>query len=184
MSKKLSLFFAVFGMLLFVVFFCQPCFAQAASAPPSNGGAFTLTASPMALPGGGKTVAASVLGETYSISNNLSVRADEILAPGNNTQVYVGGVQYFVPMAKLLSKTKLNSTQFQFYVTGSVGIDRIVPATGPSAQHISLLAGGGLNYSPAGSGKFSINLFEIRYARLPGLANNTALVSSGLKLTF
>ncbi len=89
-----------------------------------------------------------------------------------------------MPTESLLAKTKLNPSAFQLYVTGSVGVDDVSEANGPTKQHIAVLAGGGLNYDPTGTGKFSVNLVEVRYARLPGVENNTAIVASGLRLSF
>ncbi|MGH9452363.1 MAG: hypothetical protein ACRD2O_00155 [Terriglobia bacterium] len=116
----------------------------------------------------------------FTVKGNVSLRSDNILAPGANFQGYFGGVQY--PLgASLLAKTNLK--QLDPYVTGSVGVDRIVAATGPSQAHIAFLAGGGLNWKPA-SGGLEINLVEVRYARLPGFASNTAIVSGGISYFF
>ncbi|MGA9883574.1 MAG: hypothetical protein WBQ34_07640 [Candidatus Acidiferrales bacterium] len=152
-----------------------------ASAPPTNQGSFSLTAQAVALPGGGQTVAATDLGFTKAITPNFSLRDDNILAPSNGMQFYGGGGNYFLPTA-FLSKTLLDPKSLQPYVTASIGVDRIVPASGPSQQHIAFLFGGGLNYKPA-SGLW-VNLFEARYAKLPGVANNTAIISSGFTLNF
>lgn len=156
--------------------------AQAASpAPPTNSGSFSLTAQAVALPGGGQTVAATDVGFTKQITANFSLRDDNVLAPANGLQFYGGGGNYFVPTG-FLKKTKLNPSDFQPYVTACLGVDRIVPATGPSRQHIGFLIGGGLNYK-ATNGVW-VNLFEARYAKLPGMANNTAIISSGFSLNF
>lgn len=152
-----------------------------ASAPPTNQGSFSLSAQAVALPGGGQTVAATDVGFTKAITPNFSLRDDNILAPSNGVQFYGGGANYFLPTS-FISKTLLDPSSLQPYVTASIGVDRIVPASGPSQQHIALLIGGGLNYKPA-SGVW-VNLFEARYAKLPGLANNTAIISSGFTLNF
>ncbi len=162
----------------------DPATGAPAGTPATNQGPFSLTAQAMALPGGGETVAASDVGATYAITNTISLRSDNILTPSNGVQMYTGGVQWFPNISSFLSKTKLNAKQFQFYLTGSAGIDRVVPASGPSQQHIALLAGGGINYSPSSNGVFSVNLAEVRYAHVPGFANSTAIVSSGVSLTF
>jgi hypothetical protein len=151
------------------------------SVPPTNQGSFSLTAQAAALPGGGQTVAATDVGFTKAITPNFSLRDDNILAPSNAMQFYGGGGTYFLPTS-FLSKTLLNPSSLQPYVTASIGVDRIVPASGPSGQHIAMLVGGGLNYKPA-TGVW-VNLFEARYAKLPGLANNTAIISSGFTLNF
>lgn len=155
--------------------------APGAEVPVAPSGKFALNAQAVALPGGGQTVAATDVGATFQITTNFSLRDDNILAPSNGMQFYGGGGDYFLPTS-FLKKTKLNPSNFQPYVTGSIGIDRIVPATGTSQQHIAVLIGGGLNYKPA-SGVW-VNLFEVRYAKLPGLANNTAIISSGFSLNF
>jgi hypothetical protein len=149
--------------------------------PPSNSGSFSLNAQAVALPGGGQTVAATDVGFTKAITPNLSLRDDNILAPANGMQFYGGGANYFLPTS-FLKKTLLNPANFQPYATASVGVDRIVPSSGPSQQHIAFLIGGGLNYKPANG--VWVNLFEARYAKLPGLANNTAIISSGFTLNF
>jgi hypothetical protein len=158
-----------------------PASTSRSSVPPTNQGSFSLSAQAVALPGGGQTVAATDVGFTKAITPNLSLRDDNILAPSNGMQFYGGGGNYFLP-ASFLKKTVLDPSSFQPYVTATVGVDRIVPATGPSQQHIGFLVGGGLNFKPA-SGVW-VNLFEARYAKLPGLASNTALISSGFTLSF
>lgn len=149
--------------------------------PPTNNGSFSLTAQAVALPGGGQTVAATDVGFTKQITTNFSLRDDNVLAPSNGLQFFGGGGNYFLPTS-FLKKTKLNPGNFQPYLTGSIGVDRIVPAAGSSQQHIAFLIGGGLNYK-ASNGMW-VNLFEARYAKLPGLASNTAIISSGFSLNF
>ncbi len=158
-----------------------PASASSASAPPTNQGSFSLNAQAVALPGGGQTVAATDIGFTKGITPNFSLRDDNILAPSNGMQFYGGGGNYFLPTS-FLSKTLLDPKSLQPYLTASIGIDRIVPTSGPSQQHIAFLIGGGLNYKPANG--VWVNLFEARYAKLPGLANNTAIISSGFTLSF
>lgn len=155
--------------------------APAASAPPTNQGSFSLTAQAVALPGGGQTVAATDVGFTKAITPNFSLREDSILAPSNGMQFYGGGANFFLP-TNFLAKTLLDPKSLQPYLTASVGVDRVVPSTGPSQQHIAFLLGGGLNYKPANG--VWVNLFEARYAKLPGIANNTAVISSGFTLNF
>lgn len=158
-----------------------PASASSASAPPTNQGSFSLNAQAVALPGGGQTVAATDIGFTKGITPNFSLRDDNILAPSNGMQFYGGGGNYFLPTS-FLSKTLLDPKSLQPYLTASIGIDRIVPTSGPSQQHIAFLIGGGLNYKPANG--VWVNLFEARYAKLPGLANSTAIISSGFTLSF
>lgn len=159
--------------------------AQAQQTVPTNSGKFALTAQAVALPGGGQTVAGTVVGATYAITPKLSLRNDDILAPANDFQGYFGGAQFWLPI-KFLAKTNLSA--LALYVTASIGIDRVVPASlsaqpgAPSQQHIAVLVGGGFNWKPSAGPE--VNLIEVRWARLPGLATNTAVVSSGFTLNF
>ena len=155
-----------------------------APAPTST---FSLITQAVALPGGKQTVAANITGGTFNFTPNFSLRNDNLFAPGNELSGYFGGAQYALPWLG----TKLNNlspnvdgNHFQFYVTASAGVDRIAVAGADTKQHWAFLAGGGANYSPEGNRVFSVNLFELRYAKLPGYANNTWLFSSGVKLNF
>jgi hypothetical protein len=51
-------------------------------------------------------------------------------------------------------------------------------------QHFAAVAGGGVNYDPTSSGNFSLNLIEVRWGHFPGFNNSTALISSGVKLSW
>lgn len=157
-------------------------FSQDQPAPSTT---FNLQASAMSLSGHKQTVPGTVIGGTLAITPNFSIREDNVLVPAGNLQAFLGGFQYALPVLskKVDSSTLLNGNAFQFYLTGSVGAVHIGSSAG-DIQHIGVLGGGGLNYDPTGKGKFSVNLFEVRYAKLPGYANNTAIVSSGLKLGF
>lgn len=152
--------------------------------PPTNAPTFTLSASVLSLPGGNQTSAATDIGGTFAVTPNLLLRSDNIIAPAVNTSAYFGGIEYVLPTHKILSKTNLDESHFQFYVTGSAGQARITTGSSPEQTHFAALAGGGANYDPSGTGKFSVNLFEVRWAKLPGLSNSTVVVSSGLKLGF
>lgn len=152
---------------------------------PAPFSAFSLTAQPIALPGNHQTVAGTVAGITFTPTQNFDLREDNIIVPGQNLQAFLGGFNYRLPVIS----TKLNNIspnvngyRFQFYVTGSVGVDRI---TLPDAtrQHYAFLAGGGINYDITGSGTWTMGV-EVRYAKFPGLANNTAIVSVGPTLHF
>jgi hypothetical protein len=170
--------------------------AQAQTTPtepaaPAGYSTFSLTANVMPLSGGGQTTAATDVGEAFAITPNFSVRADQITAPGSNLSAYLGGVKYFLPTSKLLAKTNLNPQTFQFYVTGGAGINRYTPAAAAGStvtpavqQHFAAVAGGGVNYDPTSSGNFSLNLIEVRWGHFPGFNNSTALISSGVKLSW
>lgn len=160
-------------------------FAQTADPNPSTAQpTFTLNASVLSMPGNGQTSAATDIGGTFAVTQNLLLRSDNILAPAVNLSAYFGGVQYALPTAKILAKTNLDPAHFQFYLTGSMGQSRVTVGDTPTLTHFAALAGGGVNYDPSGKGKFSLNLIEARYAHLPGLSNSTVIVASGLKIGF
>lgn len=157
-------------------------FAQTAPNPnlniATNSGQFTLSASAIALGAKNGTVAATDVGGTFAVSKNLSLRSDNILS--SDTQGYFGGIQYFLSSSKLLAKTNFDPSTFQFYVTGSGGYVFI-----GANKHPGFLAGGGVNFDPTHTGKFTVNLVEVRAARLPYVQSGvTALVSGGVKIGF
>lgn len=166
-----------------------PAFGQATS--PSQPtlqdlgfSSFSVTASAVAIHGASQTVAATDLGQALAVTPNFSLRADEILSPTNaGFTSYLGGFKYFLPNFKPLANTNL--APLQFYVTGDAGISRVTPtgATAP-VNHLAALVGGGANWNPKATGSVSFNLFEVRYARLPGFQNNAMLVSSGVKVSW
>lgn len=172
-------------LALLAVFLALPVFGQTVTPttnPSTTAATFTLSASVLSLPGGNQTSAATDIGATFAVTPNFLLRSDTILAPSVNLSGYFGGVEYVLPTHGILAKTNLDETHFQFYVTASGGQARITVGTAPEVNHFAVLAGGGVNYDPSGSGKFSINLAEVRWAKLPGLSNSTVVVSSGLKL--
>lgn len=152
--------------------------------PSTTAATFTLNASILSLPANSQTSAATDIGATFAVTDKLSLRSDNILAPAVNLSAYFGGIQYALPTAKILTKTNLDPAHFQFYLTGSAGQARVTVGSDPTRTHFAALVGGGVNYDPAGTGKFSINLLEARWAKLPGLSNSTVVVSSGLKIGF
>jgi hypothetical protein len=159
------------------------CFAQQPAPNPSTESpTFTINASVL---GGGQNLgAATDIGASFAVTKNWYLRSDNIIAPSVNTQGFFGGVQYNLPqLANLLKNTNLNATHFQFYATAALGAARTqIGATGNPVNHFAALAGGGVNYDPTGSGKFSLNLGEVRWAKMPGWSNSTVIVSSGLQL--
>lgn len=173
--------------LLISLFLAVLSYAQAPAPSPNpstSSSTFTISANVLSLPASQQTNAATDIGQTFAVTPKFLLRADEILAPSVNLDSYFGGIQYSLPTAKILAKTNLDPAHFQFYVVGSAGQARVTKNGVPTATHFASLAGGGVNYDPAGTGKFSINLIEVRYARLPGLANSTVVASSGLKIGF
>jgi hypothetical protein len=152
--------------------------AVAQSSSPSNQTSFSLSAQAMSLSAKTGAIPATDIGGTFKVTSNLSLRSDNLIAA--NTTGYFGGMQYFLPSAKFLAKTNFDPAAFQFYVTASGGEVR---TTG--FQHPGFLAGGGINYDPTGSGHFTVNLIEVRAARLPYVsAGVVPLVSAGIKLGF
>jgi hypothetical protein len=155
--------------------------------PPAQSvtNAFSLTLAPISLPGGKQTVVGTDSGLTFSPTTNFDLREDNILAPGQNFQGFFGGINYRLPFLQTkLQNTSptVNGYRFQFYVTASAGIDRI---TGPSSttQHYAFMAGGGVNYDLTGSGTWTMG-GEVRYAKFPGLNNNTVVVAVGPAVHF
>lgn len=159
-------------------------FALLASLSFAQTNTFSLSLSPISLPGGKQTVAGTEAGATLTVTNNLDLGNVDILAPGSNFQYFAGKFNYRLPVLQ----TKLNNAspnldgfRFGFYVTGSAGIDRI---TGPvTAQHYGFTAGMGLNYDLTGKGTWTFG-GEVQYAKFPGLANNTYLISVGPAIHF
>jgi hypothetical protein len=169
--------------LLAFLFSAIPAFAQA----PTPTQTFNFTAQAVALPGGKTTVPAMILGGTFAITPRFSLRNDNLMVPGSGFSGYFGGFEYSLPQLGVALNNmspNLNGNKFQFYLTGSMGIDRIALQDGSATQHYAFLAGGGVRYDPTSSGHFSVNLIEVRWAKLPGYANSTAVVSSGLTLSF
>lgn len=172
-------------LLLFSAGFAEAQQAPApAPSPISPSYTFSMQATAVALPGNHQTVAGSLTVPVFYLTDHLALRNDNLLAPASDLQGYFGGIQYDFPIESLLAKTKLPKNTFSFYLTASAGVDRIVPAQGPEQQHYAFLAGGGVHYDPTSSGHFSVTLFEVRYAKLPGYANNTAILGTGVRLNF
>ncbi len=174
MRKLFVFLFVLFGM----------AFQVAAQTPtPSASQTWTLTAQPIALPGGGQTIAGTEAGVEFQATPNLFLRDTNLMASG--IQGFYGGIKYTLPI--LSQKVNavspaISGARFQVYITASAGVDRITSGTAVR-QHYSFLAGGGVNYDLTGSGRWSLGA-EVQYAKLPGLANNTAIVSFGPALHF
>jgi len=117
----------------------------------------------------------------FAKAKSLSLISDNLLAPGANLQYYGGGVSYDLP--KIFPKTSMLSP-VDFYVRGSVGVDRIVPASGTGQSHIAFLAGGGLAWEP--SSAVRIQLVEVDDGHFPGApwGAHAPVISGGLSLLF
>lgn len=160
---------------ILVIGFLLAGVAEAQTSTPSVQ-TFSLTSSALSLPGGGKTVAATNAGATFNVTTNLQLRSDNILTTDGSFYGYFGGVNYFLPvLGRKLNdiSPNLSGGRFHFYVTGSAGVDQAY-----GKQHYAFLAGGGVFYDLTASGKWTLG-GEARYAKLPGYANNTAIVSVG-----
>lgn len=140
---------------------------------------FSATAKVMSVPGMSQTAVASDLGGSFSISNRVSLREDSLIVPADSSTAYLGSVQYAMPVERILKHTTLPANEFQAYAVAGMGVDRLL-----NTQHIAAQAGIGMNYDPKGSKHYSVNLFELKWARLPGVNNNAVLFSSGVGVSF
>lgn len=162
------------------LFFCLGGVAEAQT-PPAPSNSFALNAYAVALPGGKGTVAGTLAVPTWNITPSFALRETTLIASGSSLEGYFGGFNYQLPsFSKALNNASpyLNGNQFRFYVTGSAGVDHI-----NGNQHYAFLGGGGVLYDPLGNGKFTVTLVEAQYAKLPGYANNTAIVAFGIGTT-
>lgn len=162
----------------------------AAVVPMHAQSTFALNAQPIALPAGGQTVAGSISGLSFSPVPNVDLREDNIVvstpAAQGTSMAFFGGFNYRVlELSRFLQNASptLNGYRFQFYVTGSAGVDRVTDAAGNTRQHYAFLGGGGISYLINASGSWQIGV-EVRYAKLPGIANNTAIVGVGPSFHF
>lgn len=174
--------------IAFMLFLGLAVSALAQDPPPAvaPSSTFSLSAQAIALPGNHQTVAGTIMGAKFNLTPKLALRSDNLLVPASDLQGYYGGFDYVLPaISNKIQNTSstLDGNHLQVYLTASVGINRIVPAVGVTQQHYSFLAGGGLRYDPLGSKNFSINV-EVRWAKLPGYANSTAIVSASPTLRF
>lgn len=177
MKKLITLLFLVCGL---------PLASLAQFAPAVK--TFSMTTQAISLPGGRSTVAATDTGLTFNVTQNFALRSDNIVTPmsGSSLQgAYFGGFNYTLPAlsTKLNNASpNLNGLRFQFYLTASAGVDRITSASG-IVQHYAFLAGGGMNYDLNASGSWRLGV-EVRYAKLPGYANNTVIAAVGPSFHF
>lgn len=179
--KRLFLAF-IFYMALAIGLRAQ---AQTASPAPSNApgtsqSTVQVSVGAQAL-GLGTAAAGTDVVAKVSVVNSLALRSDNILVPSTNFQFYGAGLQYNLPMSFL---AKTNFSSLQGYVSASVGADRIVPASGPSASHVGFLAGGGFNWIK--SNNMIVNIVEVRLMHAPGnpSGTNVPVVSGGISLFF
>lgn len=174
----------IYTAVLVVVwlFLAAPLKAQTAPAPTPTPltATFTVNAKAIGAFSGNTEIAATDVGATLQLTTNFLIRSDNIVSADG--QAFLNGVQYNIPLAKLLKGTTLDPNKFQFYVLGQAGVART-----SATQAFSGSFGGGLNYDPASTSHFGVNVFEVRYVtKLPGptqIAGGT-VVSSGINLTF
>lgn len=167
-------------LLILFLLFGSATMAQTAPATHTQTLNISIGASALGLTNSKQADAGTDIVLNFNLKGKLDLRSDNILSPGPGLQFYGGGFQYPL-LESQLAKTNLKG--LQPYVTGSVGIDRIVPATPtpPSQSHIGFLAGGGLNYK--NSSGIVVNLVEVRYADFPGYGRKP-VVSGGLSYIF
>lgn len=166
-------------LLLLFLLLSVPAMAQT-SAPQTQTFNVSIGASALGLTSSKQADTGTDIVINFNLKGKLDLRSDNILSPGPGLQFYGGGFQYPF-LDKQLAKTNLKG--LQPYVTGSVGVDRIVPATPTPApqSHIGFLVGGGLNYK--NSSGIVVNLVEVRYADFPGYGRKP-VVSGGLSYVF
>jgi hypothetical protein len=174
---KLRISLALAGHLLF----CIPAIAQTPAPTTSNlsfsVGASALGTTSQATPA--TDVMLSLNAGFKGVWSNLEFRSDNLLSPGANLQYYGGGINFNVP-----KKLPGVLAPLSFYVNGTVGIDRIVPATGPSQAHYAFMGGGGLKWLT--SSGVQIRLIEIDDLHTPGApwGSNTPAISGGISYLF
>lgn len=120
-------------------------------------------------------------GFTQKFLANLSLRSDNILAPGADLQFYAGGFQYAIPYS-FPSASPLHA--LHFYSDVEFGVDRIVPATTPSQAHFAFMAGGGVNWTM--SNGVTVNLIEVNDLHAPGApwGNDAPALAGGISYIF
>lgn len=163
----------ILRLLLVMLLFALPCIAQTPAPTPL----FSVSTQAMALRIGGQTVPATDAIGTFYLTKNLALQSDNILAPGNDLQAYLGGVRYNFNLDKYLAKTNIPKGTFLPYVHAAVGIVRNVPSVGQDQQHYSVLAGGGFDYDPTGQSRFSFGP-RVEWFNAPGFGHPNGLAIS------
>lgn len=124
------------------------------------------------------------IGATYGVTANYWLRSDNLIFPAVNGEYFGVGVQGVVPkVCEFLVNTNINCEKFQPYWSASGGITRITVGAAPAVDHGAGMGCAGSNYDPTGTGKFSVNLFQLCGARLTAMQSGiTWMVASGLSL--
>lgn len=169
--------------------FALCCPAQtAAPAPTSSTMSFSVGGNALGL--GGTTASTPATDITLTLNpgvatkgylSEVSLLSDNLLAPGANLQYYAGGFLAPIPV-KIPSTSPLSG--ISFYWRATAGVDRIVPASGPSQTHFGLMAGGGAQYTNSSGVK--VTLIEVDFLRTPGSpwGANAPAVEGGLSYVF
>jgi hypothetical protein len=120
-------------------------------------------------------------GFTNKYLSELEFRNDNLLAPGANLELFTGGINWEPPLKFPASSV---FAPLSFYVDGTVGVDRIVPATGPSQAHVGFMTGGGLRWLM--SSGVRVNILEINVIHAPGApwGTNSPAYAGGLSYLF
>jgi hypothetical protein len=161
---------------------CSLSFAQVPNPDPAPGSntTFSLNLTPVTLPGGHQSVTGVESGIALTITPSFDIK--EMNLNNSSFGFYGGGFNYRLPVLSTAlnnASPNINGLAFQFYLTGSVGA--ITAVGGPTGGHWGELVGGGADYFL--NNAWSLGA-EVQYARLPGYANNTYLVSIGPKIHF
>jgi hypothetical protein len=145
----------------------------------TNNGQFTISAQIVPLFTKTGTVPATDVGATFAITTSLSLRSDNLVSA--NQQGYFGGVQYFLSAPKILAKTNFDPSTFQFYLHASGGLINNGTDVRPG-----FLAGGGVNYDPTHTGKFTVQLVDagVVSGALVNSPGVKPIISGGIKLGF
>lgn len=119
---------------------------------------------PVTLPGTGTTLAGAETDIMIHITENNTIGQTMLIS----TSPFIGGryEHAFPAVAKWLQDhTALTGYNYQFYVTGSLGVVK-----GSDKSHWGERAGLGLKWAPAGTSNFDV-AFEAQANNLPGISH-------------
>lgn len=165
--------FAIALVLVSVTAFAQSSLPAAST--------FSLQPSALMLPGGKSSFVGTDIGAKFGLTQNISLRSDNIVSTDASLQAYMGGFEYQIAaLSRLLNNAspQLNGYKFAFYTGASAGLDRVA-----GNNHYAFAGRVGANYTPVGQ-TFTVNLGEFSYMRLPGYNNNALAVSLGFKINW
>jgi hypothetical protein len=156
--------------------------APAQPAPATIAPTFSLNATVLSLSGSGQTTPAMDIGATFAVNKVIWLRSDNLIGPGANLNANLASLQYALPLCGLLKSTNLNCNNFGFYAVAGAGANHVTSSSSGTSQHFCFQTAFGVNRDLTGSGKYTLNLFEIKYMKLPGFNNNAVSVSGGILL--